>query len=107
MFDFQVPEIAEIMPNESRFSFTEKALEAADQITLRQLLETTAIQDRTVDNLLKVISFASANLHHAQDKTTEEKCLHSDLSSLYKAIGQDTMDQVFKRLDFSNDRGAA
>ena len=82
MFDFGIPEPAEIMTAEVPFS--ETALHHAEQITLRDLLEAGSIEEQTIDGLLRQLKHASGNLYNAEHKTDAEKILLTDLNDFLR-----------------------
>ena len=77
-----------------KFTFDEDVMKVAKQITLADLLESSALEDLTIAHLLMLISNARTNLFKSTDKTNPEKILQVDLQDLYRVIGQDSMDSA-------------
>ena len=74
------------------FAFDEDVMRVAKQITLADLLDSTALKELTIAHLLMLISNARSNLFKSTNKTNPEKILQVDLQDLYGVIGQDSMD---------------
>ena len=81
-----------VSPPQQEFTFDEEVMKVAKQITLADLLDSTALRELTIAHLLMLISNARSNLFKSSDKTDREKILQVDLQDLYRVIGQESMD---------------
>ena len=77
-----------------KFTFDEDVVEVGKQITLADLLMSSALEDLTIAHVLMLISNARSNLFKCKDKTGTDKILQVDLQDLYRAIGQESMDSA-------------
>ena len=88
-----------------KFTFDEDVIKVGNQITLADLLESSALDDLTIAHLLMLISNARSNLFKCTDKTNPDKILQVDLQDLYRAIGQESMDAAHNFITKNNYKG--